>query len=126
MARHFKLQKQIVHKKRKSAAKTKNFEKEVVSLRGRVKDIGPNMKIIVQILDEEYKSNLLNGQVDKTNDKLPDIETRIAGKMRKNNISLVRGDYVQINVSCYDPYKGTVTFRYGSREKALKDIAEKA
>lgn len=35
----------------------------------------------------------------------------ISGKIRKNNINIIPGDKVTVEISIYDPTKGRITFR---------------
>lgn len=36
----------------------------------------------------------------------------ISGKMRKNNINVLMGDRVEVEMTPYDPSKGRITFRF--------------
>ena len=40
------------------------------------------------------------------------ILARISGKMRKNNISVLLNDRVEVELSTYDLTKGRISFRY--------------
>lgn len=40
------------------------------------------------------------------------VTVHVSGKIRKNNIKVLLGDKVQIEMSPYDLSKGRITFRY--------------
>lgn len=40
------------------------------------------------------------------------ILCHISGKIRKNNITILLGDYVDVEMSVYDLTKGRITFRH--------------
>lgn len=40
------------------------------------------------------------------------ILCHISGKIRKNNITILLGDYVDVEMSLYDLTKGRITFRH--------------
>lgn len=39
------------------------------------------------------------------------VQCTAAGRMRKNNINVLVGDSVRLDVSAYDPRRGRITFR---------------
>lgn len=39
------------------------------------------------------------------------VNAKLSGKMRKNKIKIVLGDFVKVKVSPYDPSRGFITFR---------------
>lgn len=102
MARHFKIQKQIVHKKKKNSVEP---DKEVISALGRVSETLPNAEFLVQLQDPLYSNHQL--------------KARISGKMRMNHIKIILGDYVTVELSPYDLNRGRITFRYSSRNEAI-------
>ncbi len=107
MARHFKLQKQVVHKKKKSASKA---DKEVISALGRVVETLPNAEFLTELIDEIYAGHKL--------------KARISGKMRMNHIKIILGDYVKVELNPYDLNRGRLTFRFRNKEAALRETQQ--
>ncbi len=105
MARHFKIQKQVVHKKKKSAPKS---DKEVISALGRVTETLPNAEFLIELIEEIYKGHKL--------------KARISGKMRMHHIKIILGDYVKVELNPYDLNRGRLTFRFRNREAALQEM----
>lgn len=66
---------------------------DVIELEGAIQEILPGAK---------FKVLLDNGKI---------LTTVISGKMRMNNIKLVPGDKVNVEVSPYDLSKGRITYR---------------
>ncbi len=104
MARHFKLQKQVVHRKKKSAPKS---DKEVISALGRVMETLPNTEFLIKLIDEIYSGHQL--------------KARISGKMRMHHIKIILGDYVKVELNPYDLNRGRLTFRFRNKEAALRE-----
>jgi translation initiation factor IF-1 len=104
MARHFKIQRQVVHKKKKSAPKA---DKEVISALGRVTETLPNAEFQIELIDDIYKGHQL--------------KARISGKMRMHHIKIILGDYVRVELNPYDLNRGRLTFRFRSKIEALRD-----
>lgn len=50
----------------------------------------------------QFKVQLPNGHI---------VTARISGKMRKNNIKIILGDKVRVEMSPYDLTKGRITYR---------------
>jgi len=107
MARHFKLQKQVVHKKKKSVPKT---DKEVISALGRVIETLPNTEFLIELIEEAYSGHQL--------------KARISGKMRMHHIKIILGDYVKVELNPYDLSRGRLTFRYQSKIAALREVQQ--
>lgn len=72
-------------------------KEEKLEIEGIVKESLPNAEFLVQ--PEGY-----------TEDNL--VRATIAGKMKINNIRILPGDKVKLEVSPYDPKKGRITYRY--------------
>ena len=104
MARHFKIQKQVVRDKKKNAQKA---DKEVISALGRVVETLPNAEFLIELLDEVYQGHQL--------------KARISGKMRMHHIKIILGDYVRVELNPYDLNRGRLTFRFHSKLDALRD-----
>ena len=107
MARHFKLQKQVVHKKRKDAPKA---DKEVISALGRIVETLPNAEFLVELIDQIYVGHRL--------------KARISGKMRMHHIKIILGDYVKVELNPYDLNRGRLTFRFHSKADALRETQQ--
>ena len=45
----------------------------------------------------------------------------ISGRMRKNYIRIVKGDYVKVELSPYDLTKGRITFRYRKKPDSFNE-----
>lgn len=73
-------------------------QKEVIKLRGKVKEVLPNTQFMVE---------LENGHR---------VLCHISGKMRKNYIRLTLGDMVEVEMSPYDLTKGRITYRINERQ----------
>lgn len=106
MARHFRLQKQVVYKKKKSAPKP---EKETISALGRVVETLPNAEFRIQLIEKRYTQYRLRAQ--------------LSGKMRLNHIKIILGDYVRVELNPYDLTRGRITFRFRSEKAALAEFA---
>ncbi len=76
-------------------------KEEVLELEGIVLDTLPGAKFLVEVL-------LPGLQEEK---KPIQILCSIAGKLRKNNIRVMLGDRVRIEVSPYDLKRGRITYR---------------
>ena len=72
-------------------------KEEKLELEGIVKESLPNAEFLVQ--PEGYAEDNL-------------VRATIAGKMKINNIRILPGDKVKLEVSPYDPKKGRITYRY--------------
>jgi len=105
MARHFKLQKQIVHKKRKNLSKSS--DKEVLSALGRITETLPNAEFLVELIDKVYAGHKL--------------KARISGKMRMHHIKIILGDYVKVELNPYDLNRGRLTFRFRNKIDAIRE-----
>jgi translation initiation factor IF-1 len=71
-----------------------HLAKDVIEIEGKVIEALPNAM---------FRVELTNGQV---------IEASLAGKMRLNNIRIILGDCVTVELSPYDLKKGRITFRH--------------
>ena len=58
--------------------------------------------VIEMMSGTQFKVQLQNGHV---------ILAHISGKMRKNNIKIILGDKVRVEMSPYDLTKGRITYR---------------
>ena len=68
-------------------------KEEQITMAGTVTDTLPNTM---------FRVELENGHV---------ITAHISGKMRKNYIKILTGDFVKVELSPYDLSKGRITFR---------------
>ena len=69
-------------------------KEELIEMRGRVEEVLP---------DSRYRVVLENGHV---------VIAYSGGKMRKNHIRIIAGDYVTLELSPYDLNKGRIMFRH--------------
>ena len=69
-------------------------KEEVLTLQGKVQEALPNAT---------FKVKLENGH---------DALCHISGKIRKNNIRILMGDTVEVEMSLYDLTRGRITYRY--------------
>ena len=69
-------------------------KEETIKFTGAVLEVLPNTN---------FRVELTNGAV---------ILAHISGKMRKNNINILLGDRVDVEVSPYDITKGRIVYRY--------------
>lgn len=99
MARHFKQQKQVVYSKAKE--RQSDAEKEVITATGRVLELLPNAEFGVELLDAHFAGHR--------------VRAKGSGRMRMNNIKIIMGDYVALELNPYDLTRARITFRY--REK---------
>ena len=79
-------------------------KEEPIEMEGTVVDSLPNTTFLVE---------LENGHT---------VNAHISGKMRKNNIRILTGDQVTVQLTPYDLSKGRITFR--SKESKKKDNAQ--
>ncbi len=68
---------------------------EIIRVEGRIIDVLPNTN---------FKVELLQGGLI--------LICHLSGKMRKNNIRVLMGDRVDVEVSGYDTSKGRIAFRH--------------
>ena len=61
-------------------------------------------KVIELLTGGKFKVQLENGHI---------VEAHVSGKMRVNNIRILPGDTVRIEVSPYDLTRGRITYRKG-------------
>jgi translation initiation factor IF-1 len=69
-------------------------KEELIEMRGRVEEVLP---------DSRYRVVLENGH---------SLIAYSGGKMRKNHIRIIAGDYVTLELSPYDLGKGRIMFRH--------------
>ncbi|HYF18136.1 MAG TPA: translation initiation factor IF-1 [Ramlibacter sp.] len=69
-------------------------KEELIEMRGRVDEVLP---------DSRYRVILENGH---------ELIAYSGGKMRKNHIRIIAGDYVTLELSPYDLNKGRIMFRH--------------
>ena len=69
-------------------------KEELIEMRGRVEEVLP---------DSRYRVVLENGHT---------LVAYSGGKMRKNHIRIIAGDYVTLELSPYDLSKGRIVFRH--------------
>ncbi len=69
-------------------------KEELIEMRGRVEEVLP---------DSRYRVVLENGH---------GLVAYSGGKMRKNHIRIIAGDYVTLELSPYDLNKGRIMFRH--------------
>lgn len=69
-------------------------KEDLIKLKGQVTEVLPNAT---------FRVKLENGLV---------VLAHISGKMRKNNISVLLNDRVEVEISAYDITKGRISFRY--------------
>ena len=70
---------------------------DVIEMEGVVQDALPNTQFIV---------TLENGH---------QVKAHVSGKIRMNNIRILQGQQVRIEVSTYDTSRGRITRRYNSK-----------
>jgi translation initiation factor IF-1 len=69
-------------------------KQDVIKMKGQVTEVLPNALFRVK-LENDF-----------------DIIGHISGKMRKNNINVLLGDRVEVELTPYDVSKGRISFRY--------------
>lgn len=67
--------------------------------------------VVESLPNTMFKVKLENGHI---------ITAHISGRMRKNYIRILTGDYVKVEITPYDLTKGRITFR-SAEKKGLKD-----
>lgn len=67
---------------------------DVIELEGKVEDVLPNTQFIV---------TLENGH---------QVKAHVSGKIRMNNIRILPGDKVTVELSTYDLTRGRITYRH--------------
>ena len=58
---------------------------------------------VLDSIKDDYKVELENGTI---------VMARVSGKMRMNNIRIILGDRVKVELSPYDLTKGRISYRY--------------
>lgn len=74
-------------------------KEEMLEFRGEVIECLPSASFRIRLETE-------------TDGEGPEIIATISGRMRKNNIRVLLGDKVSIEMSAYDLTKGRITFRH--------------
>jgi len=69
--------------------------KEVIEARGKVLETLPNAIFLVELDENKHR-----------------LTAHTSGKMRKNNIRVLTGDRVLVEISPYDISKGRIVYRY--------------
>lgn len=69
-------------------------EENVISMEGVVMDVLPNTQFIVKLQNEHQ------------------VLAHVSGKIRMNNIRILPGDKVTIELSTYDLSRGRITYRH--------------
>lgn len=69
-------------------------KQDVIKIKGQITEVLPNTLFRVKLENDHT------------------IIGHISGKMRKNNINILLGDRVEIEMTPYDFSKGRITFRY--------------
>jgi len=64
------------------------------------------------IVSECLKGSKFKVTVKLDNDKSTDVICTLAGKIRMNNIRIIPGDRVDVNISSADVSKGRIVWRY--------------
>ena len=67
---------------------------DVIEMEGRVLEVLPNTQFIVK-LDNDHQ-----------------VKAHVSGKIRMNNIRILPGDKVSIEISTYDLTRGRITYRH--------------
>ena len=82
-------------------------EKEIIILEGVIIDSLPNAMFKVEVIN------------DSTTEDAPKmvVTARLSGRIRKNNIHVIREDKVQVEVTPYDLTKGRIIYRYKGDKK---------
>ena len=69
-------------------------EENVITMEGVVQDILPNTQFIVRLENEHQ------------------VLAHVSGKIRMNNIRILPGDKVTVELSTYDLTRGRITYRH--------------
>ena len=69
-------------------------KEEVIELEGKVLEVLPNTKFIVQLENDHQ------------------VLAHVSGKIRMNNIRILPGDKVTVELSTYDLTRGRITYRH--------------
>ena len=72
-----------------------NKKKDVIEIKGKVLETLPNAIFLVEIESNKHR-----------------LTAHTSGKMRKNNIRVLTGDKVLVEISPYDISKGRIVYRY--------------
>ena len=67
---------------------------EVIEMEGRVLEVLPNTQFIVKLENDHQ------------------VKAHVSGKIRMNNIRILPGDRVTIEISTYDLTRGRITYRH--------------
>lgn len=73
---------------------------DIVRVEGRIIDVLPNANFKVELAQTV------------TSETTTVLICHLSGKMRKNNIRVLMGDRVDVEISAYDLSKGRIAFRY--------------
>ena len=67
---------------------------DVIEMEGRVLEVLPNTQVIVKLENDHQ------------------VKAHVSGKIRMNNIRILPGDRVTIEISTYDLTRGRITYRH--------------
>ena len=67
---------------------------DVIEMEGRVLEVLPNTQFIVKLENDHQ------------------VKAHVSGKIRMNNIRILPGDRVTIEISTYDLTRGRITYRH--------------
>ena len=67
---------------------------DVIEMEGRVEEVLPNTKFIVKLENDHQ------------------VIAQVSGKIRMNNIRILPGDRVTLELSTYDLTRGRITYRH--------------
>ena len=76
-----------------------------IEVSGIVKEVLPGTKFKIDLEDTKLKTEVI---------------AHLSGKMKKNNIKVIPGDYVTVEVSIYNLTEGRIIYRYSSEAAAKK------
>lgn len=66
-------------------------------------------------MDGEIIEKLPAGVIKVVLENDAELRCKKAGKMKKNNVSLLPGDKVKIEISMYDPSQWRIIYRYNNK-----------
>ena len=77
--------------------------------------VGGWYEIVLLLDDEEVDLKELIKKAEQG--EYTKITARLAGKLRKNNIKIVMGDKVEVELNTTDPTKGLIRKRWASKKR---------
>lgn len=80
-------------------------KEDLIVMQGEIAEVLPNTEFRVRLLDNDVV-----------------IMAHASGKIRKNKIKIIKGDFVSVEMTTYDLTKGRISHRFKSRAEMERSL----